>query len=67
MKDENRLFVIPVAMENRDPDDIAREAAQRFCSLFDHLVAQQKQEKTERKDQDEKSCEHTENMEDRAN
>ena len=66
MKNENRLFVIPLEMENHNPEDITREAAQQICSLFDLLIEQQKQEKAERKVHHEKPCEYTEDMEDRA-
>ena len=44
MKDNSRLFVIPVDMENRDPEDIARDAAEKIGALFDRLVAQMKEE-----------------------
>ena len=44
MKDNSRLFVIPVDMENRDPEDIARDAAEKIGALFDRLIAQMNEE-----------------------
>ena len=32
------IFVIKVDMENRDPEDIARDAVNQIAALFDRLV-----------------------------
>ena len=42
METENtNIHVIKVDMENRPPEDIARDAALQIAALFDHLVAEQ--------------------------
>lgn len=40
MENKSKLFVIPVEMENRDPKDVARDAAERIVLLMDMLVKQ---------------------------
>ena len=40
MENNNKLFVIPVDMENRDPQDIARDAANKIVALMDQLMKQ---------------------------
>jgi len=40
MENNNKLFVIPVDMENRDPQDIARDAANKIVVLMDQLMKQ---------------------------
>ena len=44
----DNLFVVDVDMENRSPEDIARDAAMQINALFDRLVKEQK----EKNDQD---------------
>ena len=42
METENtNIHVIKVDMENRPPEDIARDAALQIAALLDHLVAEQ--------------------------
>lgn len=50
MENDNRLFVITVDMENRDPKDIARDAAIKICDLMDQLVKKQETEAGEKKE-----------------
>ena len=38
--DKDRIFVIPLNMENRDPKDIARDAANKIGLLMDQLMKQ---------------------------
>ena len=38
MENKSRLFIIPVEMENREPIDIARDAADKIGLLMDLLV-----------------------------
>ncbi len=40
MENNNKLFVIPVDMENRDPQDIARDASKQIVLLMDQLMKQ---------------------------
>ena len=40
MENNNKLFVIPVDMENRVPQDIARDAANKIVALMDQLMEQ---------------------------
>ena len=40
MENGNNLFVIPVDMENRNPQDIARDAANKIVLLMDQLMKQ---------------------------
>ena len=40
MENDNKLFVIPVDMENRNPQDIARDAANKIVLLMDQLMKQ---------------------------
>jgi|GEM_PF-7003199 len=37
----NNLYVVGVDMDNRSPEDIAREAAQLIGKLTDKLIAEQ--------------------------
>lgn len=42
METENtNIHVIKVDMENRPPEDIARDATLQIAALFDYLVAEQ--------------------------
>lgn len=45
MKDNQRIFVIGVDMDNRSAEDIARDAAQQIAKIADALIAKQNQEK----------------------
>lgn len=48
MENNNKLFVIPVDMENRDPQDIARDAANKIVALMEQMnKSQGKQEHKE--------------------
>ena len=40
MENDNKVFVIPVDMENRNPQDIARDAANKIVLLMDQLMKQ---------------------------
>ena len=40
MENNNKLFVIPVDMENRDSQDIARDASKQIVLLMDQLMKQ---------------------------
>lgn len=40
MENNNKLFVIPLDMENRDPQDIARDASKQIVLLMDQLIKQ---------------------------
>lgn len=42
MENKSKLFIIPVEMENREPIDIARDAADKIGLLLDLLVKQMK-------------------------
>ena len=45
METENKnIHVIEADMENRPPEDIARDAALQIAALFDHLVEEQKKQ-----------------------
>lgn len=45
MEEGNKnIHVIKVDMENRPPEDIARDAALQIAALFDHLVEEKKKE-----------------------
>ncbi|MDO4650704.1 MAG: hypothetical protein Q4B26_18870 [Eubacteriales bacterium] len=49
METENKnIHVIKVDMENRPPEDIARDAALQIAALFDHLVEEQQKQKESR-------------------
>ena len=37
------IFVIKGDMENRDPEDIARDAVNQIAALFDRLVEEKKE------------------------
>ena len=41
LDDSNRLFAVEVDMENRSPEDIAKDAALQIGELFDRLVKEQ--------------------------
>ena len=39
----DNIFVIDVDMENRSPEDIARDAALQINALFDRLIKEKKE------------------------
>ena len=49
MENKSKLFVIPVEMENREPIDIARDAAEKIGLLMDLLVTQMKDDQDPQK------------------
>ncbi len=51
MEPENRLFLIGGEMDNRDPKEVAMDAAMRIDQLMDQLIkqAQEKPQKEESK------------------
>ena len=46
LDDSNRLFAVEVDMENRTPEEIAKDAALQIGALFDRLI-KENQEKEE--------------------
>ena len=47
LDESNRLFAVEVDMENRSPEDIARDAALQIGELFDSLIKEQKKKERE--------------------
>ncbi len=43
LDESNRLFAVEVDMENRSPENIARDAALQINALFDRLIKEQKE------------------------
>ena len=43
LDESNRLFVVEVDMENRSPEEIARDAALQIGALFDRLIKEKKE------------------------
>lgn len=43
--EHNNIHVIKVDMENRTPEDIAKDAALQIAALFNCLVEEQKKQK----------------------
>lgn len=41
MDESNRLFAVEVDMENRSPEEIARDAVMQINALFDRLIKEQ--------------------------
>ena len=41
LDDSNRLFAVEVYMENRTPEEIAKDAALQIGALFDRLIKEQ--------------------------
>ena len=39
--ESNRLFAVEVDMENRSPEEIARDAVMQINALFDRLIKEQ--------------------------
>ena len=54
-KDNPNMFVIGVDMDNRQVEDIARDATMQIIGLFDALVAEQEAKK-EKQSAQEASC-----------
>lgn len=44
LDESNRLFAVEVDMENRSPEEIARDAVMQINALFDRLI-KERQEK----------------------
>ena len=43
LDDSNRLFAVEVDMENRTPEEIAKDAALQIGTLFDMLIKEQRE------------------------
>lgn len=43
LDDSNRLFAVEVDMENRTPEEIAKDAALQIGALFDKLIKEQQE------------------------
>ena len=43
LDDSNRLFAVEVDMENRSPEEIAKDAALQIGALFDRLIKEQQE------------------------
>lgn len=43
LDESNKLFAVEVDMENRSPENIARDAALQINALFDRLIKEQKE------------------------
>ena len=53
LDESNRLFAVDVDMENRSPEEIARDAVMQINALFDRLIKEQ-QEKNQNTEGSEK-------------
>ena len=53
LDESNRLFAVEVEMENRSPEEIARDAVMQINALFDRLIKEQ-QEKNQNTEGSEK-------------
>ena len=42
LDESNRLFAVEVDMENRSPEEIARDAVMQINALYDRLIKEQK-------------------------
>ena len=42
LDESHRLFAVEVDMENRSPEEIARDAVMQINALFDRLIKEQK-------------------------
>lgn len=47
LDESNTLFAIEVDMENRSPEEIAKDAALQIGALFDRLIKEQKERSDE--------------------
>ena len=54
MENNNKLFVIPVDMENRDSQDIARDASKQIVLLMDQLMKQMNGNREQQKHKEQK-------------
>ena len=52
LDESNRLFAVEVDMENRSPEEIARDAVMQINALFDRLIKEQQE-----KNQNTEGCE----------
>ena len=43
LDESNRLFAVEVDMENRTPEEIAKDAALQINALFDRLIKEQQE------------------------
>ena len=43
LNESNTLFAVEVDMENRSPEEIAKDAAKQIGALFDRLIKEQKE------------------------
>ena len=43
LDDSNRVFAVEVDMENRTPEEIAKDAALQIGALFDRLIKEQQE------------------------
>ena len=43
LDESNRLFAVEVDMENRSPEEIARDAIMQINALFDRLIKEQQE------------------------
>ena len=43
LDESNRLFAVEIDMENRSPDEIAKDAALQIIAIFDRLNKEQKE------------------------
>ena len=46
LDESNRLFAVEVDMENRSPEEIARDAVMQINALFDRLIKEQQEKKS---------------------
>ena len=45
LDESNRLFAVEVDMENRSPEEIARDAVMQINALFDRLIKEQQKKR----------------------
>ena len=50
LDESNRLFAVEVDMENRSPEEIARDAVMQINALFDRLIKEQQEKNKTQKD-----------------
>ena len=51
LDESNRLFAVEVDMENRSPDEIAKDSALQIIAIFDRLNEEQKEKNDQNKRQ----------------
>ena len=49
LDESNRLFAVEVDMENRSPDEIAKDSALQIIAIFDRLNEEQKEKNDQSK------------------